>query len=796
MLRNFYTVAVRILLKHRLYTFINTSGLALGMTAFVLIGLYVSNERSYDNFHEKGDRIFRIKQTSYAGDVLEGTTAGVGAAVGPDLKAMYPEVKSFVRLRRNQVMLQYNDKVFRETGVFFASEDFFNVFSVPLVHGVDSLVLRRPWTMAISESFAKKYFGNEDPVGKVVTNIGRDRYEVTGVYKDIPENSHLRIDAVFSFASLELIFGKDVDPYLTSWGWLGYPTYLELAPGTDPKAFEAKLPTAIEAKAGELLRSTNQKFVYELQPIESIHLNSHFSAEIAPNGDARATEILAIAAALILIMAWINYIGLTTARSLERAREVGIRKVLGSSRAQLVKQFLVESLLYNVAAFVIMIVVVNLVLPSFSSLVGRNFTISFELLLYIVPLGVLGSGLYPAFVMSSYQPAKILKGSFRSSATGNILRKGLVVVQFATSVILISGTLVIYQQLDHMLKTPVGVDLDQVLVIEGPIVTDSLYDSKFQNLKNEVSEFSGVESIAASSAVPGRAPRSGSSVRLTRQSSADFRSFDVMFVDHDYAKTFGLSLAGGRDFSRDFNDGSSIMINETGLRALGFTDPEKVLGEKALVYGDTLTIVGVLKDYRHESMRDQISSVVYWCETRVADFYSFRLHNPESMRSVVEIAEASFKGQFPGNQFIYFFLDDLYDQQYQSEQKFGKVFMLFAAAAIFIACLGLYGLSSYLVLLRSKEIGVRKIFGASVGEIISLISREFVIIVLIGIVVAIPSAWYLTEDWLSGYASRINISITFFVVPGVLALLLAIVTVASQSMKAAKSNPIDVIREN
>ena len=796
-------MAVRMLLKRGLYSVINISGLVLGMTAFVLINVYVFHERSYDNFHAKGDQLFRLKLNSFSNGVIDDEGAGVGAAVGPDLKTMFPEIRSYVRLRRNQVMLAYGDAVFRETGVFFASEDFFTIFSIPLIKGVDSLALRDPWKMAVSESMARKYFGDEDPIGKVMTNSGREQYEVTAVFRDIPGNSHLKIDAVFSFSSLEQIFGKEKDPYLTDWGWVGYPTYIELDPLADPKVFATKLEGAMDAKMGTYLRSRNQWMSFELQPIQSIHLNSHFSGEIAPNGNGSTVDMLALVAALILIMAWVNYISLTTARSLERAKEVGIRKVLGSSKPQLVQQFLSESFLCNLVAFVLTIALVTLLLPQFGRLVGRNFhllelinveNINFMLLLFLA--GVLCSGLYPAFVISSYAPARVLKGSFKSSMAGNFLRKGLVAIQFATAVVLISGSLVVERQLNHMQQSPVGVNLEQVLVVEGPIVSDSLYDMRFQVLRNEIMSYPGVESVSASSAVPGRAPRSGSNVSLQQRGPGESKSFNILFVDHDFVTTFGLEIRTGRDFSRDYTDDKSVLMNETGMLALGITDPQKIIGEKVLVYGEPLTVVGVLKDYHYESMRNRIQPAVYWCDSRVSDFYSFRIHNPESLSQLVKLAEVNFKEQFPGNEFIYFFLDDLYNEQYRSEQQFAKAFGLFSIVGIFIACLGLYGLSSYLVLLRSKEIGIRKVFGASVKQIAVMISRQFVAVVLLANVVAWPFAWWLSHNWLSGYASRIDLSLMFFLIPGVFVVMIAILTVATHAIRAAYSNPVLVIKEN
>jgi putative ABC transport system permease protein len=797
MIKHFYQMSVRMLLRRKLYSLINISGLVMGMTAFLMIGVYVLHEQSYDSFHAKRDQIFRLKLNWFSDGVLNLEAAGVGAAVGPDLHSIFPEINRYVRLRQNQVMLSYKEKVFRERGVYFASEDFFTMFSIPLIRGIDSMALREPWKVALSESFAKKYFGDEDPIGKILTNTGSEKYEVTAIFTDIPENSHLKIDAVFSFASLELIFGKEKDPYLTDWGWIGYPTYIELDPLVDPHAFESKLKAEVE-------RRTQNSMSFELQPVQSIHLNSHFEHEIGPNGDKRIVDIISLVAILILAMAWVNYISLTTARSLERAKEVGIRKVLGSSRVGLIAQFLSESFLYNATALIVTLALVKILLPAFGSMVGRDFAsmellnidnITFVALLFLS--GVLCSGVYPALVLSSHATGHALKGPSQSSISMGVLRRALVVMQFATAVVLICGSLVIKLQLKHLQNSPVGVDMEQVLVVEGPIVSDSLYQARFNWLKDEMMSYPGIRSVSASSAVPGRDPRSGSNgVQLQGQSPKDGHAFDVFYIDTEFIETFGLTITAGRTFSPDFNDEKSVIVNESGMRILGIVDAKKIIGEKILVYGEPMTVVGVLKDYYFKSVREQIGPALYLHQAGVRDFYSFSVNSKESMSALIGLVESKYKEQFPGNEFVFFFLDDLYNGQYQSEQRFGKAFDVFTLAGIFIACFGLYGLSSYLILLRSKEIAIRKVLGASIRQIAFMVSREFVLTVLIGNVIAWPFAWWLMNGWLSNYASRINLDLIFLLIPTVLVLLIAIFTVALQVIRAAKANPAVVIREN
>ena len=803
MLYHFFKVLCRTSLKNSLYSLLNISGLAIGMTAFVLISLYVGYEKSYDQFHSNKDRVFRIQESDFAHGSLEEQSVGVGAAVGKDIKDNFPEVHRFVRLRRNQVMLSNGDIMFKEDRVFFASEDFFMMFSFPLIKGVDSLVLKEPFTMAVSESFAKKYFGQEDPIGKFLKNNGSEEYQITGVFKDVPENTHLQVDALFSFNSLYTIFGPEGIEYLTNWGWVGYPTYIELYPSADPKLFASKLPKLIEEKMGSQLQALDGSLTFDLQPLTSIHLNSNFNHEISTNGSGRTINFLTLIAILILIMAWVNYINMATARSLERAKEVGIRKVLGSNRGQLIRQFLLESFVFNAIALSLSFIFVFLLLPYFRQLVNREFDFSdlttqdtYVFLLGLLFCGIIASGLYPAFAISNFKPAGILKGKFQSSASGSHLRKGMVLAQFVASIVLIVGTGVIYTQLQFMQNSPLGVTIEQVLVVNGPTVRDSTYSRKFDTFRNGLQRYPDVSQVTASSVVPGRGSRNGSGgVRLASQSESKGNSCDVAYVDEDFIETFDLILRAGRNFSRDFRDSEkSVLLNESALRMLGFIEPEKVIGERILVYGDTLSIIGVIKDYYHQSLKEKVEPLIFICSQGAATFYSIKVKTKKSIREIISRTETAYKESFVGNPFNYFFLDDYYNEQYKSDMQFGKVFSIFTAIAIIIACLGLFGLSSYSVVQRTKEIGIRKVLGASVGQIGLLLSKDFIIIVLIANAISIPIAYLLMDNWLNGFAHRISLGVLSFLLPSVFTLLITILTVASQSIKAANADPVKNLR--
>lgn len=803
MLKNYLQTALRNVLKRRAYAFISIAGLALGITAFLLIEIYVWTENSYDEFHVNKSRIFRIQEDSYSHGVLEDRMAGVGAAVGPDLKDAFPEVRRFVRFRKTPVVLSSGDIVFRESKVFFASEDFFRVFSLPLLKGVDSLVLTRPFTMVVSESFGKKYFGSVDPIGKILTNNGSDHYEITGVFKDVPENTHLQVDALFSFNSLYTTYGAANIKYLTEWGWVGYPTYIELAPGADAEQFAGKLPKFIDQKLGDVLRALDGNIVFNLQPITSIHLESNLSHEISPNGDGRSVRFLGLIGVLILIMAWINYVSLATARSMERAKEVGVRKVLGGNRLQVITQFLLESMMFNIVALATSVVAVAITLPWYSTLVNRQFNLDFfndsniHLTLFIVFLvGVIGSGLYPAFVMSGFRIDKVLKGKFKTSPGGNYLRKGLVITQFVTSIVLIAGTYIVITQIKFMKDIPLGVDIEQMLVVNSPTITDSLQSQRFDQFRNELLSYPGVTMVTKSSSVPGREPVNGAGgVRLTTQEPKDASSFDVMYVDHQFMNTYGLQLMTGRTFSKEYHDQDrSVLLNESALQLLQVEDAGDVIGERILVYGDTLTVVGVMRDYHQQSVKTDVNPLIFICDDQSAFYYSIKISSSSPIKDVVSSIEGAFKKSFAGNPFNYFFLDDYYNEQYKSEQQFSTVFSLFTSIAILIACLGLFGLSSYSVIHRAKEIGIRKILGASVDQITLLVSREYIVLVLIANIIACPLFYLVMSNWLNGFANRISIGFLAFVTPGLIALLVAILTVAFQSVKAASANPTESLR--
>lgn len=807
MIRHFFAILIRTSLKNGSYTIVNVAGLVLGMTSFALITLYVWHERSYDQFLDNNNQIFRVRQDRYSNGALDRQWAGGPMGIGADLKNNFPEVQRFVCIHRglNEYhVIASEEKLFREDHILFASEEFFKIFSFSLVKGVDSLVLRNPFTMVISESFAKKYFGNADPIGKILKCNGKDEYAITGVFRDVPENSHLQFDALFSFESLFQILGKEeTNELLSNWGWVGTYTYIQLNSNAEADALQKKLPDFVDKKMGATLREWNEGMAFVLQPIESIHLDSNTPDELNAGGNRQTTGFLTIISVFILILAWINYINLATAKSLERAKEVGVRKVLGSSRSQLMRQFLFESLIYNLVALVITALIVGLLLPSFSKLVGRNLDASAllttKMSLFIALMMILGaflSGVYPAISMSGFLPVKVLKGKLHGSFATVYLRRGLVTFQFVASIVLIIGALVVFKQIAFMRTSPTGINLEQVLVINGPTTTDSSYLSKVTILGESLLQYPGIKSFTVSSDVPGHHVRNTSgNVRVVGEDVSKGNSYEAIMADENFIKTYNLSLIAGNNFSGNLKDQwRTAMVNEAAMKLLGFTEPGKILGQKIYLWGDTPEIIGVIKNYHQESFKQHVGPLVLVYDAEATNFYSVKFKSHGSVNNVIEVVEAKYRQVFPDFPFQFFFLKDHYNEQYKSDQQFGMIVLLFTILSITIACIGLLGLSSYIVAQRTKEISIRRILGATVRQLLVLVSRDFVITIVLANVIAWPLVYMIASEWLTQFAYRTQLNVIDFILPGFAVLVIATLTIFTQSIKASHRNPVRNLR--
>lgn len=798
MFKNYLITSWRSLLKSKVFSLINILGLAIGMSACLLILLYVRHELSYDQFQANKENVFRIKQDRYNKGELTTSWASGCAGIGPALAENFPEVKDYVKLTQSNAVVTYKDQTFKEDYAYYATSSFFNFFSIPLLQGVDSLVLKDPYTVVLSESTAKKYFGEEDPIGKTIRHNGARDFDVTGVYADIPANSHMEADMLFSFETYVDLVGEGSR---TNWDWDGFMTYIWLDDNVVVEDFESKLPAFVIQQHGEELEGGSAGIKFTLQAITDIHLYSDFMMEFKANGDGQVTYFLLIIAIFIILIAWVNYINLATAKSMERAKEVGIRKVMGSFRNQLMNQFFIEAIVLNLFAAVLALVLIYLALPYFNQLSGRELLLSFadpQLWAALVVLFVFGgllSGIYPAVILSGFKPVSVLKGKIRNSAKGAFLRKGMVIFQFFASLVLMVGTYTVFEQLNHMRDQRLGVNVEQTLVVKGPNITDSLYSDKLNLFKNSLVSYSQINSVTASTAVPGAQPDwNAGGIRLVEEDRSQSNQYRVIGMDYDFIEAYGLEVIEGRSFEKERStDENTVLMNESGARLIGFDNLSEAINRDMYFWGDTFKIVGVVKNYHQESLKKSFEPLVFRLIPNSTNYYSIKVNNA-NLSGTIEQVEKEWNALFPGNPFNFFFLDDHFEKQYKADVQFGRVFGLFAGLAIFIACLGLFGLASYMTMQRTKEVGVRKVLGASMSSILTLLSKDFIKLILFASVFAIPLSWWVMSQWLNSFAYQMNLAWWVFAVPAVTLLIIALVTVSFQTLKAALTNPVESLR--
>ncbi|MFT3679001.1 MAG: ABC transporter permease [Ferruginibacter sp.] len=813
MLGNFIKLATRNLRKRRGYTFINIAGLVIGFTCCLLIFQYVSYEKSYDDFQTKAKETVRLRLDSYQQGKLSWQSATIYPAIGPTLKKDYPEVEDFCRLHDADLLLSNDEKQvkFAENKGYYADASFLRMFKIEMIAGNPATALDGPDKLLLSETTAKKFFGTAAAMGKRL--VYRDpeftkTFEVTGIFKDYASNSHLIINHLVSYATLadiNRIGGDTTNATETSFGWYDFYTYLQLKPGTDLKKFESKLPAFCNKyiNSREWNTKNNVKNTLSVLPLTDIHLYSNYNQEAEVNGNGQAVGFMFLIGFIIISIAWVNYINLATARSMERAREVGMRKVMGAARRDLVLQFLLESFLLNLVAVVIAAVITYMLAEPFNRLMGREVATAFSMqamywLLFagIFAFGTLLSGLYPAFVLSGYQPVMVLKGLFKNTSGGLALRKGLIIGQFAISVILIAGTIIVYQQVDFMRRQNLGVNINQNLVLDGAAsIGDSLYQNTFQPFKNEVLKQAGVKSMASSTSVMGKEIYWTNGIKRIGVADAASVTLYHLGIDYDFIPQFEMRLVAGRNFSKDFpTDEKGAILNEKAVDLLGFKNSNDALNQKILRGGqDTLTVVGVVQSSHHQGLQKPIDPEIILLRPNTRNAYSIKMETGNVQQTIAAV-ERTWTKYFPNDPFKYYFLDEFFDGQYKADIRFGSVFGLFACLAILIACFGLLGLSAYNILQRTKEIGIRKVLGASTQSVLFILSKEFLELVVIAFVLAVPVAWWVMNSWLQDFAYRIDISWWIFAVAGVIALFIALFTVSLQAARAAVANPVKSLR--
>ena len=795
MLKNYFKIALRNFSKHRGYTLLNVVGLSIGISACLLILSYVLNELSYDKFNKNADNIYRIQLNSYQDGKLAFQCAATYPGVGPALKEEFPEVEEYARLFPISGILSYDDINFRETKIFRSDPAVFKIFTLPFVRGNSEKALTQPGSVVISESIAKKYFGNENPLGKILRYNGEEEFTVTGVMKDLPDNSHIKIDLLLSNERL-YEYDKELDQ---NWGWYDFNTYVLLKAGTDPKELQKKLPALVSRREEEEYRNRTELI---LQPLTNIHLYSNLLQESEVNGNGKTVYFLMVIAIFILLIAWINYINLATARSVERSREVGVRKVLGALKRQLIQQFLFESIILNVISVMFSLIIIEISMPFFNHLTEKSIHLSYtnyEFWLAVFLFFLLGSfisAIYPSLVLSSFIPQKVLKGSFKRSENGISFRKALVVFQFAVSIALIAGTLIVYNQVEFMKSQKLGVNIDQTLVVRSPKVasSDSVRSELVKTFKNKIKSFSQIKSVTASTNIPGDEIfwATGSYVKGKDESP---KTIYLIATDYDYFDSYDIHFVAGRNFSRSFSTDLEYggIINEEALKLYDFSSPEQALNKFIMLNRDSIKVIGVVKNYHQMSLDKIQNPMLFVLNNRRTSYISVKINPVEVEKTVDEIRE-EYAQLFPGNPFEFFFLDEFYNKQYQSEIQFGNIFGVFSILAIIVAGIGLFGLSSFSAIQKTKEIGIRKVLGASVPSIVSMLSKEYMILVVVANLIAWPAAYYIMNKWLENFAYKTNVGVGVFLTAGLLVLVIALLTVSFQAIKVATANPVKSLR--
>ena len=816
MLLNYLKIALRNLRKNRVFSFINIAGLALGTAAFVLILEYVAYERSVNTFHKNLPTLYRMLTQTREGDIW----TNMAPAVAPLAKQQFPEVRDFCRIAENSangIVSVANGKdgrlpqSFREEKLGYADASFFTLFTFPLVQGTAAIALTQPNTVALSQTQARKYFGDQKPLGNTLTlnnQFGKTLYTVTAVYADIPQNSDLQFDALFSLQTLANPANLNGNTWARLDGFDGtfLTTFLQL-PETQtgqPADYEL-LATKFNAYKKKI--SPKDESVFLLQPAQNMHLAASLSDPYRTSGSLGFVYLLSGIAGLILLIAWFNYVNLSTAGSLKRAKEVGVRKVIGAGSGQLMGQFLGESLLLNLVGFGLALLLVVSLQGVFNEFVKKELSVAilntngFWLAgLGLLLAGALASGGYVAFALTSFQPVQTLKGTGYRAGKGGWLRKTLVVAQFSASVALVIATLVLYRQLQFMQNKDLGVRLAQRMVIQGPQVNQNgSFKAGTAALEHDLGQLPYVKSFCQTGIVPGNYYNftANGITKQTPRPDDDKKNYSMGIIDDRFLTTYEIGLVAGRNFTiREaelaWEKSAKLMVNETAARQLGFVSPAEAAG-KIINWGQAYEVVGVVKDYHHQGLQQAIEPVIFMPRRSVSDL-TVQLATTDKIQDKIVELERLYKASYPGNPFEFYFADENYNKQYQSEQQYGQVFTVASALAIFIACLGLFGLAAFTTEQRTKEIGVRKVLGASVASIVTLLSKDFLTLVLVAIVIASPVAWWAMNRWLQNFEYKIGLEWWVFAGAGLLAVGIALLTVSFQSIKAALMNPVKSLR--
>lgn len=800
MLRNYLKIAWRNLSANKTHSFINIIGLSTGLTCFTLIALWITDELSYDKFNRNYDRIFRLVTTAKTETGIE-ESAVTSAPMAKALKGDYPEVENTVRLRMREEIVTHNGQQVLQPEILLTDPSFFDVFSYSLTKGNAATALNEPYSIILTESTAKKYFGNLDPIGQTLTLNMYDTgygaaYKITGIMADPPKNAHFTFTMLASFKTIEV-----ADPgtlTIDGWGDGSYYTYLLLKKNVDHKAFSSKIAHFYGKYIGDLFKVWGPIYSYKLQPLRDIHLRSNLQYEIAAVGSITQVYIFSTIGIFILLLAGINYTNLATARSVSRAKEVGIKKVAGAGKDQLILQYLAESVCTAMVALLVSFLLSKLLQPFFYQITGKDlsFISSVPLLLFLLGLtifwGIL-SGMYPAIVLSAFKPAVVLKGSFKSSDKGTSLRKVLVVSQFVITMILVAGIVIVYAQLSYIKHKDLGYDKEALLFLRVHGNTDVI--KGYGAFKNELQNNPLISGVATSNSLIGGGLGSGGAETVDIEGRSMQVSTARVRIDADYFNVYGIKLLAGRNFTATAATDTirKVILNETAIKRFGWKEPQAAIGKPFRMGNRTGVVVAVTNDFHYNSLQQVIEPLAITPLDGGFSRITLRIDVKKADRAIAAI-ESSWKKHFPAALFDYGFLSQQIQLQYEAEERFSKIFLYFSVLSLLIACLGLYGLISYTIFQKTKEIGIRKILGATASGITAKLSASLVRPVLIACFISMPIAWYVMSSWLQNFAYRIDLSWWMFTAAAVLVLLIALMTVGFQAFKAAIANPVKSLR--
>jgi putative ABC transport system permease protein len=801
MFKNYFKVSVRNILRNKTFSLLNISGLSVGIASCILILIYVNNEMSYDTYNNNYDRTYRIVHYfGQQGESPDYSTLPINeyqvwgcAPVAPALQAYFPEVDQVFRFTSDAPwLISYNDITFSETDILFADSTAFDLFDWDFIAGNPETALIRPNTIVLTQQLANKYFGTENPVGKILLMDNTDSYEVTGVVV-VPSNSHFTFNGLISMST----FRNSRPQIFTSWGYADFYTYFTLKPGTSLEDLRKKTPDFIENSFPE-----NFNYYIEFEPLADVYLYSEAGRQPGTIGSIGNIYIFTSVAIFILLIACINFMNLSTARSVERAKEVAIRKTIGSQRGALIYQFLIEAVLVTFLAALLAAVFVFFGHSVLESISGKNLPIEWLLsfqnvlfaLLSLLAIGIV-AGSYPAFFLSSFKPIKVLKGSFKTSSSGIWLRKSLVILQFSLSIILLAGASVVSSQLNFLREYDLGFDSDQVLVVDFGY--DGIVQQKREYIKEQFQKHGDVERVSVSRATPGDFfPNAGTGVSDPLSGELVYKGPAIYEVDEDFVPTYNMEMVAGRNFSKDFplDSANALMLNESAAKLFGYPNHEDIIGQSFEQWGREGKVIGVIKDFNYVSLHEEVEPLSLRYGTRWnVSVLSLKLNSTDFSRTLSEL-EIIWQQIVPHRPFDTRFVDQNFNKQYEADERFGMIFSIFSGLAIFVACLGLFGLTIYSTTQRNKEIGVRKVLGASTSSIVAMLSKDFISLFVISLVIAVPLSWYVMNNWLEGFAYRISLGFEVFAIAAVITLLIALLTMSFKTVKAARANPVDSLK--